>query len=73
MAIPLERFAGLAKFLQYEEPAEMTMSKLETLGRAEKDIHPEYVLRLKDAAVLSSEEWATSLGKKDGRVLSHNG
>ncbi len=67
MAVPLERFASLAKFMQYEEAAETTMGKLETLEKAEEDIHPEYgriVLRLKDTKEISGEEWATLLSSK---------
>jgi len=67
MAVPLERFAGLAKFMQYEEAAETPLGKLEGVEKAETDIHPEYgriVLGLKDAPVLSGEDYAAFLATK---------
>ncbi len=59
MALALERFAGVAKVLQYEEAGESYMGKTEGVDKAETDIHPDYgriVMRLKDAPVRSGGE-----------------
>lgn len=59
MALPLERFCGLAKVVQYEDVGETCKSDLDGLPLAESEIHPEYgriVLRLKDAPVVTAKE-----------------
>jgi gentisate 1,2-dioxygenase len=59
MALALERFAGLAKIVQYEEASETYMGKAERIEKAESDVHPEYgqiVMRLKDAPARSGSE-----------------
>ncbi len=67
MALPLERFAGLAKIMQYEEAGETAMGELEGAKMAESDIHPEdgrIILRLKDAPVLLGGEKAVFDAKR---------
>ncbi len=59
MALALERFAGLARVMQYEEAGETYMGKTEGVEQAESDIHPDYgriVMRLRDAPALSGSE-----------------
>lgn len=59
VGLGLERFAGLARIMQYEEACETPMGGTQWFEPAESDIHPEYgriVLRLKDTT-------GTSLGK----------
>jgi gentisate 1,2-dioxygenase len=59
MALALERFAGLARVIQYEEAGETYMRKTEGIEKAESDIHPEYgriVMRLQDAPARSGSE-----------------
>ncbi len=60
-ALPLERFAGLAKVMQFEEVGETPKGKSEAFKLAESDVHPEYgriVLRAKDAPVVKAKELA---------------
>lgn len=62
-AIALERFAGLAKIMQYEECGETAMNEPKGVVPAKSDIHPEYgriVLKSKDVPALGSKDW----GKK---------
>lgn len=66
-ALALERFAGLAKLIQYEEASETPMGKLEGIMKAESDIHPEHgriVLRPKDAISLSAKDLAAAASKR---------
>ncbi len=68
MALPLERFAGMAKILQYEETGETAMGELEGVKPAESDIQPEYgriVLKLKDAQVITGTEAGASKAKRE--------
>jgi gentisate 1,2-dioxygenase len=67
MALPLERFAGLAKILQYEEAGETAMGELEGLKLAKSEIHPKYgriALQLKDAPVFTAKEAGASRAKR---------
>lgn len=82
MGLPLERFAGLARVLQYEEAGETAMNEPGEVKMAESDIHPEYgriLLAAKDAPVRYAkedaayrakrqDEWALS-GPKEMRTL----
>ena len=66
MELALERFAGLAKFSQYEEASETHMHALEGIPEAESDIDPEYgriILRAEDTPVVSSKEAAAKRGQ----------
>ncbi|MBI4333327.1 MAG: cupin domain-containing protein [Chloroflexi bacterium] len=66
MALPLERFCGLAKITQYEDAGETCPADLEGIAAAASDIHPEYgriVMRLKDAPVVESKESGTFRSK----------
>lgn len=68
MALPLERFVGLAKIIQYEEAGETAMSDLEEIESAESEIHQEYgriVLSLKDALAVTSKDFNVNLAKRD--------
>lgn len=68
MALPLERFAGVAKIVQYEEAGETAMGELEAIKTAGSDVHLEYgriALRLKDAPVLTAKEAGESLSKRE--------
>ncbi|MDP2728392.1 MAG: cupin domain-containing protein, partial [Dehalococcoidia bacterium] len=59
MALALERFAGLAKVMQYEEAGETYLGMLEGSEPAESDIHPQFgriVLKSRDTQVISGEE-----------------
>ncbi len=59
MGLALERFAGLAKVVQYEEARETPTGEPQGIEKAKSDIHPEYgriVLRLKDAPVAHGKE-----------------
>ncbi|MBI2829957.1 MAG: cupin domain-containing protein [Chloroflexi bacterium] len=54
MGLAAERFASLAKVVQYEEAGETYIGQAEGFEKAEADTHPEYgriVLRQKDAPV----------------------
>ncbi|MFC1893461.1 cupin domain-containing protein [Chloroflexota bacterium] len=67
MALPLERFAGLAKLMQYEEAGETPMGEPTDVEKAESDIHPEHgriVLRLKDAPVHEAKERAAKMAAR---------
>ena len=67
LGLALERFASLAKVVQYEEAAETAMGKTQKFEKAESDVHPEYgriVLRMKDAPVLKGKEGGAKLAKK---------
>lgn len=67
MAIPLERFAGLAKVMQYEKASETPMHKPEGIEKIESNIHPEYgriVLRSEEAPVKFSKELAALASQK---------
>ena len=67
MALPLERFAGLAKMTQYEEAGETAIGECEKVKVAESDIHPEYgriVIRLKDAPVFAAGEYGAFLDRR---------
>lgn len=74
MGLPLERFCGLAKIMQYEDAGETCKSDLVELTAAESDIHQEYgriVMRLKDAPVVRSEEMtAFRANRKDEFYLT---
>ena len=68
MALPLERFAGLAKIIQYEEAGEISTDELEGLERAQSEIHPEYgriAMKLKNALVLTSEDAGAVRAKRE--------
>jgi gentisate 1,2-dioxygenase len=67
MALPLERFVGLAKITQHEEAGETAIGESERVKVAESDIHPEYgriVIRLKDAPVIPAGEYGTFLERR---------
>ncbi|MBI2954771.1 MAG: cupin domain-containing protein [Chloroflexi bacterium] len=66
MALPLERFAGLARIVQYEEACETPMGQRDAFQRAESDIHPEYgriILQSKDIQETPGTEWARRRSK----------
>ena len=68
MALPLERFAGIVKVMQYEEVGETPSGEPQGVRMAESDIHPEYgriVLRLKDAPVVSAKEEGEFRAKRE--------
>ncbi|MBI4295558.1 MAG: cupin domain-containing protein [Chloroflexi bacterium] len=68
MALALERFAGLAKVMQYEEAHEIAMGEPEGIDKADSDIHPEHgriVLRLKDAPVQVGGEQTAETSRRD--------
>lgn len=61
MAITLERFAGLAKVVQYEEKGETPLNEPAGVEKAESDVHPEYgriILRPEDAPKKTGKEIA---------------
>ena len=61
MGLELERFAGLAKIVQYEEAGETPMGVIEGIEKAESEVHPEYgriVLRFKDSIVVQAKDQA---------------
>lgn len=67
MALPLERFAGLAKVTQYEETGETPMGEPTGLEVAESDIHPEFgriVLKLKEAPVVAGSDYGAFLDRR---------
>lgn len=67
LGLALERFASLAKVVQFEEAGETPMGKTQGVEKAESDVHPEYgriVLRMKDAPVLTGKEGGSNLAKK---------
>lgn len=67
MALPFERFCGLAKVIQYEEAGETAMGEPGEVKVAESDIHPEYgriILRLQDAPVVAAKERAAYQAKQ---------
>ena len=67
LGLALERFASLAKLVQFEEAGETPMGKPQGVEKAESDVHPEYgriVLRMKDAPVLRGKEGGAKLAKK---------
>lgn len=73
MALSLERFAGLAKVVQYEEAGETPMGKPDAVEPSGSDIHPEYgriVLRLKDAPAVSGEEMARRLADSKDEFIA---
>lgn len=74
MALALERFAGLAKIVQYEEAGETSIGEPQGVDKAESDIHPEYgriVLKSKDAPLKKGKEMAAMLAaRKDEFALS---
>lgn len=58
MSLALERFAGLAKIMQYEEYGETGMGQPEGAKAAASDIHPQYgriVLKSKDTPVVDGK------------------
>lgn len=62
MALETEKFAGLAKIIQYEEAAETPVNEPQAIEKAESDIHPEYgriVLRYEDAPVIEPKDQNT--------------
>jgi quercetin dioxygenase-like cupin family protein len=68
MALPLERFAGLAKIMQYEEARETATDDVEGITLAESEVHPEYgriVLRLKDAPSFDEKEAGAVRAKRE--------
>ncbi len=67
MALPLERFVGLAKLMQHEEAGETPLGEPKDIEHAKSDIHPEYgriVLKLKDAPVFEAKDYAASKAKQ---------
>ncbi|MBI4330996.1 MAG: cupin domain-containing protein [Chloroflexi bacterium] len=59
MALPLERFCGLARIMQYEDVGETAKSDLVGLSAAGSDIHPEHGrihMKRLDALVVDSEQ-----------------
>lgn len=68
MSLPLERFAGLAKIVQYEEAGETPMGRIATFQVADSDIHPELgriVLKSKDAVSLEGRDSARRLAERE--------
>lgn len=68
MGLPLEKFAGLAKFTQFEEACETPMGALDKFTRAESDVDPEVgriVLRRKDAPDILAKDRSAYLKKHD--------
>ncbi len=68
MGLPLERFAGLAKIVQYEEAGETAMGETEEVRPAESEIHQEFgriVLRLKDAPVVYGAQATAARAKRE--------
>ncbi len=73
MALPLERFAGLAKVMQYEEAGETPMGSPGEVEKAASDIHPEHgriVLRLKDAPVIEAKDAAARAAKRTDEMAA---
>ncbi|MDP2645719.1 MAG: cupin domain-containing protein [Desulfobacterales bacterium] len=59
MAMALERFAGLAKIMQYDEAAETSLGTLEGVAAQQPDVHPDYgriVLHYEDAPQRTSKD-----------------
>ena len=72
MALPLERFACMARLMQYEEAGETPMDEPKDVDKAESDIHPEYgriVLRLKDAPVAEAKDNAARNAKRTDELI----
>ncbi|MBI2288389.1 MAG: cupin domain-containing protein [Chloroflexi bacterium] len=72
-ALPLERFAGLAKVMQYQEAGETAIGETEKFKMAEAEIHPEYgriVLRAKDAPIVSAKEQGAFRAKAGGEFFN---
>lgn len=68
MGIALERFTGLAKFVQYEEAGETALRQAEEIRLAKTDIHPDYgriVLREKDAPIVRSTAQLAKRAEKE--------
>lgn len=67
LGLALERFAGLAKVVQFEEASETPMGVTKGIEKAESDVHPEYgriVLRLKDAPIVLAKEEAAKKAER---------
>lgn len=59
MALPLERYIGIAKVMQYEEAGERPLGEPADVKEVGSEIHPELgriVLRLKDAPLVTAKE-----------------
>lgn len=73
-AIALERFAGLARVVQYEEAGQTPLGELQGAASEGAEVHPDYgriVLRLKDAPAMESQEWvARTAQRKDEFALT---
>jgi quercetin dioxygenase-like cupin family protein len=71
MSLPLERFVGLAKIIQYEEAGEISrdaQAGIDGIKRASSPVHPDYgriVLRLEDALIATAKDSGTVKGKRD--------
>lgn len=66
MALPLERFFGIARIMQYEEAGETYIEQVDRIKKSESDIHPEYgriVMKLKDAPVVPAKEFGSFRSK----------
>jgi quercetin dioxygenase-like cupin family protein len=67
MALPLERFVGMAKLTQYEEAGETALGESDGLQIAESDIHPEHgriVIRAKDAPIFAAGQYGAFLDRR---------
>ncbi len=68
LQLALERFASLAKVVQYEEVGEIHIFNMEGVEKAESDIHPKHgriVLRGKNATVTFRSDDLKRVGAKD--------
>jgi quercetin dioxygenase-like cupin family protein len=68
MALPLERFVGLAKLTQYEEAGETALGEIEGFKIAESAIHPEYgrlAMLGKDAPIFPAGEYGSFLKRRN--------
>lgn len=66
-SLSLERFAGYARVMQYEEAGEIALSQQGMGEPADSDVHPSYgriVLKSQDAPVRTSEEFVRVLAEK---------
>ena len=67
MGLALERFAGLAKVMQYEEARETPKGEPQGIERAGSDVHPEYgriVLRMEDAIEVLAKDQGDRAAKR---------
>ncbi|MFC2013622.1 cupin domain-containing protein [Chloroflexota bacterium] len=74
MGLALERFAGLARVVQYEEACETPIGAPKGIDEADSDIHPEYgriILRMKDAPiVIDQASWHAEQKDEFSRTIA---